>query len=89
MVVNKKGQFSMILGVMLFMFAFITAVLLSSSIKELTEISRDSSHLDCTNTTALSAGEAMSCVAVDLYLPFFVITIIGIGATLVTRSAAT
>ena len=80
MVLESKGQV-MILGVMMFILAFMTAVLLVAPLIDLTDIVRDGDHLSCDNDT-LSTGRSLSCVVVDLYLPYFIIAVIIGGATL-------
>ena len=79
---NKKGQ-RLILGVMFFVMAFIVAVLFTSPLKEMVDIARDSEHLDC-DASNVTTGTSLTCVAVDLFLPFFIIAIIGVGATMLT-----
>ena len=88
MAMNRKGQL-LIFGVMMFFLAFIVAVLLSEPLKEFTDLARDADHLDC-NNASLTTGTALTCVAVDLTLPFFIITIILVGIGMIyygTRGA--
>jgi hypothetical protein len=81
---NRKGQVALIFGVMMFVFAFITAVVLSEPVNQFVDIARDSDHLNC-EATNLSTGSYLTCVAVDLTLPFFIITCILAGAALITH----
>lgn len=82
MVLNNKGQV-MILAVMLFVLAFIVAVVLVNPVKDMTVLARNSANLDCDNSS-ISTGTALACVIVDLYLPYFIIAVILAGAGLLT-----
>ena len=86
MVLNRRGQV-MLLGVMLFVFSFIVAVLLTSPVRTMTDTARDVDHLNC-DANNLTTGVALTCVAVDLTLPFFIITVILSGAGLITSKLA-
>ena len=76
---NTRGQI-LIFGIMMFMIAFIVVVILTGSIKEFVELARDSSHLDCGNAT-ITTGTRMTCLIVDLYLPYFVAAVLAAGGT--------
>jgi hypothetical protein len=74
---NKKGQV-MVVGVMLCVLAFLCALIFIPSIKESIDTARGSDYLDCSNTS-ITTGEAGTCLAVDLFLPFFIGTVIFVG----------
>lgn len=75
---NKHGQY-LLYGVMMFFLAFIVVVILSTPLKQFVDTARDSTHLDCDNAT-ITTGTSLACIAVDLTLPYFIITIILVGA---------
>lgn len=76
---NKKGQAVLIFGLMVMVFVFILAVVMTNPIKDFTETARDSSHLDCDNAT-ISTGVQLTCIVIDLYLPIFIITLLAAGS---------
>lgn len=68
---NKKAQYGLIgmmSAVMLILFAF----QMITPIKDEVTTARNSANLDCTNSS-ISTGDRMTCIAVDLYLPYFII----------------
>ncbi|HDI03104.1 MAG TPA: hypothetical protein ENF67_01015 [Candidatus Pacearchaeota archaeon] len=56
---------------MIAVFVFIAAVVLLQPLKEMIIIARDANHLDCENQS-ISTGQKMTCIIVDLYLPYFI-----------------
>ena len=77
MVLNKKGQTAMIglmIGIMVFMLAMVFIDPLSDVITE----SRASDQLDCSNSS-VSDGKKMTCLMVDLLLPYFIGIVIAIA----------
>ena len=79
---NKQGQL-MIFGVMMFVMAFIVAVLLSGTVKEFTDDARIDLSCELTNQTT---GTYILCSAIDLVLPFFILTIILAGFGILARA---
>lgn len=79
----KQGQLA-ILGILLFVLAFIFAIVVTSPIKDLTDLSRDVNHLDCDNTS-ISTGTSLACIGVDLTLPGFVLAVIAVGLGMVAK----
>ena len=79
---KKKGQ-AMIFGIMLFMLAFIVAVVITAPLRELVDTARDTDHLNCTSEN-LTMGTASSCVIMDLSIPALLVTIILVGLGLIT-----
>lgn len=71
---NKSGQV-IILGIMMMIIGLILAVILSQPIRELIDISRGADSMDCDNTS-ISTGTRMTCIVFDIFLPYFVATII-------------
>jgi hypothetical protein len=76
---NNKGQ-RVIFGGMMFLLGVMMVLLLSTPLKDLSANIRDSDHLDCENDT-VTTGVALSCVAVDLILPYFLIVILMVGGS--------
>lgn len=74
---NKRGQV-MILGIMLCILAFLCAIIFIPPLKESINTARDSSHLDCSNTS-ISTEEEATCIATGWFLPAFIITVILVG----------
>jgi len=74
---NKKGQAALVglmIGIAIFMLAMIFIAPLADVITEV----RGTSQLDCSNTT-ISDGEKMTCLVVDLFLPYFIAIVIAVG----------
>ena len=74
---NKKGQV-LILGLMIAIFYFFFAVIAIPVIKEGITIARDATHLNC-SSAVLTTGNQMTCLIVDLYLPYFIGIVIAVG----------
>lgn len=74
---NKKGQ--MILGIMLSIFAVMFALIAIPGIKDLVTEMRDADHLNCTSDS-ITTGTRMTCLVVDLYLPYFVFAVLAAGS---------
>lgn len=66
---NKRGQLVLV-GIMIAIMTFLTMIVFIEPLKEGIGLARDSSHLDCTNTS-ISTGQKMTCIYTDLYLPLF------------------
>ncbi len=78
---NKKGlNISVITIMMMGIFAIITGLVLSPSLKEVIDDQR--TELGCSFGN-LSLGQSANCIVVDLTLPFFVAMVVfgvGLGA---------
>lgn len=79
---NKRGQMVLI-GIMVFVMVFIMAVQFIQPIKDQVVTARDSTNLDCTNAS-ISTGQRMTCIAVDIVLPYFFATVLAAGAGYLT-----
>ena len=77
---NNRGQFGMILGIMVFIFSLIVAVITFPVIKDILNIAIDADHLDCDNSS-ISPSVLATCLVVDI-VPFFYF-----GTVLVAGSA--
>ena len=61
---------------------FIIVSVLITPLKTLIVLIRDSGHLDCTNA-AITVGGKLACIIVDIWLFYFVITVIAAAATFI------
>lgn len=83
---NVKGQVA-IFGIMMFIFTFAFALICIPALKDLISVARDSSHLDC-NNSSISTGTSATCMIVDLYLPYFIaVILVGGAAWIFARTA--
>ncbi len=69
-------------GVITAIMVFVVVSVLITPLKSLIILIRDSGHLDCTNA-AITVGGKLSCIIVDIWLFYFVITAISVAATFV------
>lgn len=76
---NNKGQY-LIFGYMMFLMAAILVLALSSPLKTITDQARDIDHLQCDYSNQ-SAGVYLSCITVDLILPYFLVTVLVVGGS--------
>jgi len=67
-------------GVITAIMVFIVVSILITPLKSLIILARDSSHLDCTNA-AITVGGKLSCIIVDIWLFYFVVTCIAAAIT--------
>ncbi len=77
----NKGQVT-ILGLMLFTLVIMTAIIIIPFLKETIVDVRGASGLDCT-ATDLTTGTSMTCLVVDLILPYFIGAIIIAGGGII------
>ena len=75
---GKKGFADTITAI----FVFVVINVLITPLKDLIILFRNSSNLDCANT-AISVGNRLSCIIVDLWLFYFVVTVIAVAITLI------
>ncbi len=69
-------------GVITAIMVFIITSILITPLKTLIILIRDSGHLDCTNA-AITVGGKLACLIVDIWLFYFVITVISAAATFI------
>ena len=72
-----------ITGVLAAIFTTILVIVLITPLKELITLFRDSNHLSC-GSAALSVGQSMLCIFVDMWLFYFVVAAIAAGITYIT-----
>ena len=79
---NKRGQVvlvSLMIGIIVFMMAMIFINPITDVITEV----RAADQLNCSSAT-ITDGSKMTCLIVDLILPYFIVTILGLAATIIT-----
>lgn len=67
-------------GVITAIMVFVVVSVLITLLKTLIILARDSSHLDCTNA-AITVGGKLACIIVDIWLFYFVVTVIAAAVT--------
>jgi len=77
MVLNNKGQAAMV-GLLIGVFIFLLGMGFVDPIKDVITEARGASQLDC-NNASISDGNKMTCLAVDLILPYFILVILAIA----------
>lgn len=82
MALKKKGQV-MLVSLMIGVLIFMAGMIMIDPLKDVITEVRGSSQLDCLNAT-ISDGNKMSCLAVDLSLPYFIIVILGLVGAVVS-----
>lgn len=79
---NKKGQ--AILPIMTAIMIFIVGMLVVNIIKPEITTARNSNNLDCSNSTGISDGNKLTCLAVDATIPYYIIIILSAAGGLIT-----
>ena len=82
---NNKGQ--IFLGVMMFITIFIILVITTPVLKEIIEIGRDPTHMDCDNSS-ISTGAKATCVVVDFGLFYYAAAVLAAGGAAVLGGIA-
>lgn len=77
MVVGKGGQVALV-SLMIGIFVFMMAMVFINPIKDVITEARAADQLDCDNTT-ISDGEKMTCLIVDLIMPYFIAIVLAIA----------
>lgn len=71
-----------ITGVLSAIFIFIIVIVLITPLKDLVVLARDSTHLNC-GATGLTVGVNLTCIFVDLWLFYFVATVVASAITFI------
>lgn len=74
---NRRG--SIIIGIMTGLMVFIAGVIMIDFFKPEIDTIRDSSVLDCTNSTAISDGTKVTCLLLDATIPYWIIIILALA----------
>jgi len=85
MMKNKKGQtlgISIIIGITILIVGLMSINFVRD---EVTDV-RLASGLDCSNSTGISDGTKLTCLAVDLVVPYFLLLVLSaVGGIIVAR----
>ena len=79
---NNRGQLALV-GFAFGLFIFLLGLALINPIKDVIQPTREADQLDCSNSS-ISDGQKVTCLAVDLLLPYFIITIFAIAGGYMT-----
>ena len=82
MVMNNKGQVA-VLGLMIGILVFFAAMAFLPAMTSVITTARGTSQLDCTNAS-ISDGQKATCLIVDITLPVFIGTILGLAGAYMT-----
>jgi hypothetical protein len=77
MVMNKKGQAALV-GLVIGIFIFLFGMGVIDPIKDVITEARAADQLNCSSDD-LSSGTEMTCLAVDLLLPYFILIIFAVA----------
>lgn len=77
MVLRNKGQAALV-GLMIGIMVFMMAMVFIDPIKDTMIQVRAVDQLDCGNSS-ITDGEKMTCLVVDLILPYFIVIVIAIA----------
>ena len=74
---DKKGAlfFSIITAIFIFMVGMVVINLIKPDVT----LARNSDNLYCSNATNISDGTKLTCLAVDLVIPYFILTIVAVS----------
>ena len=76
--INKRGQTSLAIAVIAAIFLFMIGSMVIEIIKPEITTFRSVENFDCTNST-ISDGAKMTCLGMDLLIPYFFLLIISIS----------
>ena len=80
---NEKGQM-VLFGLMVMVFLLVVTIILINPLKEIIQENRIA--MNCSNQQGLNLNERAICLVMDMYLPYFIITLlIGSAAYLFYR----
>jgi hypothetical protein len=79
---NKKAEIGF--AVVTFIFFFLIGMVVVNLIKPEVTNARSPSSLDCGNST-ISDGNKLTCLAVDLTIPYFIVLVCSVGGALLTE----
>ena len=82
---NKRGQVSLGLAIIVALVIFLMGIPIVNILKPDVDIARGATGLDCTNSS-ITDGTRLSCLAVDLVIPYFILIIMSAaGGMIVAR----
>jgi len=80
---NNKGQMgiSVIIAIMIFLSGMVVINILKP---EITLVRSTTTGLNCSNADSISDGTKLTCLAVDLVIPYFIIIILSAAGGVIT-----
>ena len=83
---NNKGQAMLGAAILSAIFLFIIGMMVVDLIKPEITTARAVANLDCTNSTGISDGTKLTCLGIDLLIPYFFLLIISItGGVIIAK----
>lgn len=79
---NNRGQMG--IAIVVAIMIFVVGMLTVNLIKPAVTTARGSTGLDCANTTNISDGTKLTCLAVDFTIPYFFIIIFAAAGGVIT-----
>lgn len=77
---NKKGAIGF--AIITFIFFFLMGMVIVNLIKPDVTLARNSNNLDCSNAS-ISDGNKLTCLTVDLVIPYFFVIVCSAGLSIV------
>jgi uncharacterized protein (UPF0333 family) len=74
---NKKGSANVLVSLMIGIVIFFLAINLAYPLSQVVKESRGETQMNCSN--AITYQEKANCLAVDIFLPFFIGILMGVG----------
>ena len=78
---KKKGEIGF--AVVTFIFFFLIGMVVVNLIKPDVSLARNAANLDCGNAS-ISDGNKLTCLAVDLTIPYFIVIVCSAGLSIIT-----
>ena len=80
---NKKGQ-TLGMAVLVMITIFIVGMMSVNYLKPEITRARDLNNLDCSNTAVISDGTKLTCLVVDVVVPYFIVLIFSVAGGIIT-----
>jgi len=81
---NRKAQATLGLAIIVAITLFVVGMLAVNFIKPEVTRARGSANLDCSNSADISDGTKLTCLAVDIVVPYFMILIFSVVGGIIT-----
>lgn len=79
---NNQGQVALV-GLMIGVFIFLLGMSIINPIRDVIDEVRATDQLDCSNSS-ISDGQKLTCLAVDLILPYFIVVVLALAGAWIT-----
>lgn len=83
MIKNKKGQATLGIAIVIAIIVFLMGMPVVNILKGEVNTARGSTGLDCSNAS-ITDGTRLTCLGVDLVIPYFMLIVISIAIGLIT-----